>query len=156
MIASRNGQEWSLEIPCGQWKAGKDGTVLLQRHLWCPDDLRGQGTEMRWVSCRRLKSQDKHFEYLNNFANISSYIISVFFLLLFDSNWAFDWELKTIYCLVWMFCNDILYGTICHQWFYGLVNYTKTWAWLFSIVDVRQFSQYRNMEIENLDVRFKV
>ena len=25
----------------------KGGKVLLQRHLWCPDDL--QGTEMRWV-----------------------------------------------------------------------------------------------------------
>ena len=24
-----------------QRKTGKDGTVLLQRHLWCPDDLQG-------------------------------------------------------------------------------------------------------------------
>ena len=39
-ITSRNGQEWSLEIPWGQRKTGKGGKVLLQRHLWCPDDLR--------------------------------------------------------------------------------------------------------------------
>ena len=38
-IASRNGQEWSLQIPCGQRKTGKGGKVLLQRHLWCPDHL---------------------------------------------------------------------------------------------------------------------
>ena len=43
-ITSKNGQEWSLEIPWGQRKTGKDGKVLLQR----PVDLRGQGTEMRW------------------------------------------------------------------------------------------------------------
>ena len=30
-----------LEIPWGQRKTGKDGKVLLQRHLWCPDDLQG-------------------------------------------------------------------------------------------------------------------
>ena len=47
-ITSRNWQEWSLEIPWGQRKTGNGGTVLLQRHLWCPDDLRGYGTEMRW------------------------------------------------------------------------------------------------------------
>ena len=23
-----------------QWKTGKGGNVLVQRHLWCPDDLR--------------------------------------------------------------------------------------------------------------------
>ena len=40
-ITSRNGREWGLEIPCGQRKTGKGGKVLLQRHLWCPDDLRG-------------------------------------------------------------------------------------------------------------------
>ena len=40
-ITSRNGQEWSLEIPWRQQKTGKDGKVLLQRHLWCPNDLRG-------------------------------------------------------------------------------------------------------------------
>ena len=28
-----------LEIPWGQQKTGKDGKVLSQRHLWCPDDL---------------------------------------------------------------------------------------------------------------------
>ena len=28
-----------LEIPWGQRKTGKDGKVLLQRQLWCPDDL---------------------------------------------------------------------------------------------------------------------
>ena len=38
-IASMNGQEWSLEIPRGQQKTGKGGKVLLQRHLWCFDDL---------------------------------------------------------------------------------------------------------------------
>ena len=36
-IASRNGQEWGLEIPCGQRKTGKSGKVLLQRNLWCPE-----------------------------------------------------------------------------------------------------------------------
>ena len=46
-IASKNGQEWSLEIPCRQRKSGKGGKVLLQRHLWCPADLRGSGAEMR-------------------------------------------------------------------------------------------------------------
>ena len=40
-ITSRNGREWGLEIPWGQRKTGKDGKVLLQRHLWCPDDLQG-------------------------------------------------------------------------------------------------------------------
>ena len=34
-ITSRNGREWGLEIPWGQRKTGKDGKVLLQRHLWC-------------------------------------------------------------------------------------------------------------------------
>ena len=38
---------------------------------------------------------------------------------------------------------------------FGLVNYTKTCFRLFSAVDVRQFSQYRNMEIENLDISWK-
>ena len=37
----RNGWEWGLEIPLGQPKAGKGGKVLLQRHLWYPDDHRG-------------------------------------------------------------------------------------------------------------------
>ena len=36
-----NIKEWSLEIPWGQRKTGKDGKVLLQRHIWCPDDLQG-------------------------------------------------------------------------------------------------------------------
>ena len=40
-ITSRNGREWVLEIAWGQRKTGKGGKVLLQRHLWCPDDLRG-------------------------------------------------------------------------------------------------------------------
>ena len=40
-ITSSNGREWSLEIPWDQRKTGKGGKVLLQRHLWCPDDLRG-------------------------------------------------------------------------------------------------------------------
>ena len=40
-ITSKNGREWGLEIPLGQRKTGKDGKVLLQRHLWCPDDLEG-------------------------------------------------------------------------------------------------------------------
>ena len=31
------------------------------------------------MSSRLLKNQDKNFEYLNNFANISGYIISVLF-----------------------------------------------------------------------------
>ena len=43
-------KEWSLEIPCGQQKTGKCGTVLLQRHLWCPDDLRVKG--LRWDECQ--------------------------------------------------------------------------------------------------------
>ena len=34
-------REWGLEIPWGQRKTGKDGKVLLQHHLWCPDDLQG-------------------------------------------------------------------------------------------------------------------
>ena len=42
-IELRNGQEWSLEIPCGQRKIGKGVKVLLQRHLWCPDNLRVKG-----------------------------------------------------------------------------------------------------------------
>ena len=40
-ITSRNGQEWSLEIPWGQPKGGTGGQVLLQRHLWCPVDRQG-------------------------------------------------------------------------------------------------------------------
>ena len=40
-ITSRNGREWCLEIPWEQRKTGKDGKVLLQRHLWCSDDLQG-------------------------------------------------------------------------------------------------------------------
>ena len=40
-ITSRNGREWGLEIPWGQRKTGKGGKVLLQCHLWCPDDLQG-------------------------------------------------------------------------------------------------------------------
>ena len=36
-----NIKEWSLEIPLGQRKTGKDGKVLLQRHIWYPDDLQG-------------------------------------------------------------------------------------------------------------------
>ena len=47
-ITSRNGREWGLEISWGQPKTENDGKVLLQRHLWCPDDLEGYGTEMRW------------------------------------------------------------------------------------------------------------
>ena len=40
-ITSMSGQEWGLEIPWGQRKTGKGGKALLQRHLGCPDDLRG-------------------------------------------------------------------------------------------------------------------
>ena len=40
-ITSRNGWEWGLEIPSGQRKTGKGGKLLLQHHLWCPDNLRG-------------------------------------------------------------------------------------------------------------------
>ena len=40
-ITSRNGLEWGLEIPWGQRKTGEGRKVLLQRHLWWPDDLRG-------------------------------------------------------------------------------------------------------------------
>ena len=47
-ITSRNGWEWGLEIPWGQQKTGKGGKVLLQCHLWCPDDLQGYGTEIKW------------------------------------------------------------------------------------------------------------
>ena len=40
-----NFKEWpgelGLEIPWGQRKTGKGGKVLLQRHLWWPDDLPG-------------------------------------------------------------------------------------------------------------------
>ena len=48
-IKSRNGREWGLEISWGQQKTGKGGKALLQRHLWCPDDLRRLGIEMRDV-----------------------------------------------------------------------------------------------------------
>ena len=34
------GHNGGLEIPRGQRKTGKDGKVLLQSHLWCPNDLR--------------------------------------------------------------------------------------------------------------------
>ena len=40
-ITLRNGREWGLEILWGQRKTGNDGMVLLQCHLWCPDDLQG-------------------------------------------------------------------------------------------------------------------
>ena len=50
-ITPRNGREWGLEIPWGQRKTGKGAKVLFQRHLWCPDDLRGYGTEM-WDEMR--------------------------------------------------------------------------------------------------------
>ena len=39
-----NIKKWAgmgLEISWGQRKTGKDGKVLLQRHVWCPDDLQG-------------------------------------------------------------------------------------------------------------------
>ena len=38
--ARRRGRQKRWEIPWGQRKTGKGGKVLLQRHLWCPDDLR--------------------------------------------------------------------------------------------------------------------
>ena len=38
IITSKNGQERGFEIPLGQQKTGKGGKVLLQRHLWWPDD----------------------------------------------------------------------------------------------------------------------
>ena len=47
-ITSRNGREWGLAIPWGQRKTRKGGKVLLQHHLWCPDDLQDSGTEMKW------------------------------------------------------------------------------------------------------------
>ena len=38
----RQKKRWEdLEIPWGEQKTGKGGKVLLQSHLWCPDDLRG-------------------------------------------------------------------------------------------------------------------
>ena len=40
-ITSKNGQDWSLEIPRGQRKTGKGGTVMLQHRLWCSDDRQG-------------------------------------------------------------------------------------------------------------------
>ena len=40
----------------GQRKTGKGGKVLLQRHLWCPDDLRGYGTEMRFLHSDCVKA----------------------------------------------------------------------------------------------------
>ena len=36
---SKSGQEWTLQAQLGQLKTGQDGKVLLQTHLWCPDDL---------------------------------------------------------------------------------------------------------------------
>ena len=38
---SRNGQEWGLEISWGQRKTVKGGKVLLQRHMWCANYIRG-------------------------------------------------------------------------------------------------------------------
>ena len=38
---SNKGPEWDLGIPWGRWRTGKCGKVLLQRHLWCPDDSQG-------------------------------------------------------------------------------------------------------------------
>ena len=35
-------------------KTGKGGKVLLQRHLWCPDDLRGKRTEMRLLTLKNI------------------------------------------------------------------------------------------------------
>ena len=34
-------------------ESGKDGKVLLKRHLWCSDYLQGKGAEMRWA-CTRM------------------------------------------------------------------------------------------------------
>ena len=31
--------KWSLPAPLGQLKTGQDEKVLLQTHLWCPNDL---------------------------------------------------------------------------------------------------------------------
>ena len=56
-ITARNWREWGLEVPWGQRKIGNDGKVLLQRHLWCPDDLQGQGIEMRWDDLASVAAQ---------------------------------------------------------------------------------------------------
>ena len=64
-ITSRNGREWGLEIPWGQRKTGKDGKVLLQRHLWCLDDLQGLGTEMRWESINALTDLSRCTKIVN-------------------------------------------------------------------------------------------
>ena len=47
-ITSRNGRELGLEIPWGQRKTGKDGKVLLQRHLWCRRPPRLRDWDERW------------------------------------------------------------------------------------------------------------
>ena len=88
-----------------------------------------------------LKSQDKKFEYLNNFANISGYIISVFEFYSIHTG-----HLRTLNQLLssMSFHNvlRIYYMAQCYQYFFGFINYTNTWLRLFSIIDVREFSRY--------------
>ena len=42
---SGNGQAWSSPSPRGQWRTGENGGIWLRNHLWCPNDLRGQGID---------------------------------------------------------------------------------------------------------------
>ena len=53
-ITSWNGREWDLEIPRGQWKTGTGGKVLLQCHLWCPDDSEVKG--LRWDETKYMEA----------------------------------------------------------------------------------------------------
>ena len=42
---SENEQAWSSASPRGQWRTGKNGENWLQKHLWCLNDSRGQGSD---------------------------------------------------------------------------------------------------------------
>ena len=46
-IASGNGVWW-LSEGSRRRKGGKPHSLLLQRHLWCPDDRQSAGSERRW------------------------------------------------------------------------------------------------------------
>ena len=70
------------------------------------------------MSSRLLKSQEE-IEYLNNFANISSYIISVLFVFHSTETGHLTEKSKQLLSSVF-FCNVILicyivYGKICYQ-----------------------------------------
>ena len=40
-----NGPAWSSPSPREKWRTGEHGGNWLRNHLWCPNDLRGEGID---------------------------------------------------------------------------------------------------------------